>query len=155
MNENVLWFDVSMDDVLLLQELEGDHHLGYEPFYYYLTEFLGLLENEILQGAFIAVLDEEKQRIGCFFCIDVLQDVRMGYFPEQIDLLKQGIGGYHGGVGGDLLNCEDCIGIPFSSDVVAQVDFGHGPLAQHVRVVYLILVHDQEATLGDHCLLDR
>ena len=64
-------------------------------------------------------------------------------FPKKVDFLKEGIGGDHGGVGGYLFDCEHGVFIVFSCFVVAEIEFGHGSFAEHVSVVYLVVVHDK------------
>jgi hypothetical protein len=100
--------------------------------------------DEVFEGAFVAVLDEEEEGVGGFFGVDVFEDVGVGDFAEEVDLLEEGVGGYHGGVCGDLLHCEFCLFVALAGGVVPEVDLAHGPLAQHVAVFYLVLAEDQK-----------
>ena len=54
-----------------------------------------MLQHEVLQSTFVAKLNEQKKRVRGFLGIDVFENVRMGYFSEQVDFLQEGIGGNH------------------------------------------------------------
>ena len=87
MNKNIFWFDVSMDNVTSFQKLESYHHLSYKSSNHLLTQALRMFEYKVFQSTFITVLNKQKQGVRTFLCIDVLQNIRMGYFSEKVDLL--------------------------------------------------------------------
>lgn len=108
---------------------------------------------KILKRTLVAKLDKKKKGIGCFFGIDVFEDVRMGNFSKQVDFLQKCICSYHGWFCRDLFDCKHGIDIgriALILAVVAEVHFGHGTFAQHIGVVYLIFVDDEETFLAVH-----
>jgi len=149
-DQYVLGLNVPVNYVPFLQETQGHHHLGrkstHHVFPYPQTVAL-VLADQVLQSTPIAVLDKQKQRSGALLGVNVLQHVGMRYFAQQVDFLQKGVSGDHGGVYRDLFDCEHGGSITFSSPVVAEVDFGHGTLSEHVGVVDLVLVEHQETLL--------
>lgn len=91
MNENIFRFYVSMNDTVLFKKLQGDYHLCNKSFQYALLQIFLLVEYEILKCAFIAILQNEIQWSWTLFGIDIFQNVGMGHFSQQIDLLQDGI----------------------------------------------------------------
>lgn len=148
MDEYVFRFDVAMDDVPILQELQRDYDLCDESTDDLVGKPVLVLKNEVLKCALVAVLYEEKERVGTLLGVDVLEYIRMRDFPKKVDLLKQRIGSYGVGVNRDLLDCEDCTFIVFARKVVTEVNLCHCALAQHCGVIYLVLGHDKETVLS-------
>ena len=94
-NEDVLGLDVPVDDVLFLQKLESNHHLGDESLDHRLRQPLGVLEHEVFQGAFVAELDEQEKLVRSLLGVDVFEDVGVSYLPEQVDLLQESVCSNH------------------------------------------------------------
>jgi hypothetical protein len=150
MDEDVFRFDIPVNDIPFFQKFEGNDHLRDESADNFVRKTLFVLKNEIFEGPLVAVLDEEKESIGTFLGVDVFEDVGVRDLAEEVDFLKKGVGGDHGGVNRDLLDCELGIFIALACFVVAEVYFGHGALPQHVGVVDLILVQNQKSLFRVH-----
>ena len=147
MDEDVLRLDVAMDDVPVLQELQGDDDLGDEATDDLVGKPVLVLEDEVLKRALVAVFYKEEERVRTLLGVDVLQDIGMRDFPQQVDLLKQGVGSDGAGVDRDLLDREDGTFVVLAGEVVAEVDLRHRALAQHRGVVDLVLGHHEELVL--------
>lgn len=81
-DEDVLGLDVAVDDVAFLQKAQGNDHLSDETLYHFLAEPLGVFEQKVLEGALVAVLDEQEEGVGTLLGVDVLEDVGMGDFAQ-------------------------------------------------------------------------
>lgn len=95
MDQYILRLNIPMDDISFLEKLQSYHHLCNESLYYLFRQLFLVVQDKVLEGPFIAVLDEEKERVGALLGINVLEDVGVRDFPEEVDFLEEGIGCDH------------------------------------------------------------
>jgi len=88
-----------------------------------------MVQDKVLKGSLVAVLDEQEERVWTFFSIDIFQDIGMGYFSKEVYLLKKRVCGDHGGVYGDLFHSKHSGFVGLARFVVAKVDLGHRPFS--------------------------
>lgn len=103
-----------------------------------------MLDDEILKSPFVTVLDEQKQRIWTLFRINILENIGMSYFTQQINLLEEGVCGNHRRVYGYLFDSKLSVFVTFSSLIIPEINFGHGSFSEHIGVVDLVFVEDKK-----------
>ncbi len=78
-----------------------------------------MLQHEVLEGSFVAILDEEEQRAGTFLGVDILQNIGVSNFSQEVDLLQKRVCGDHGRIAGDFLHGKHGVDVRLSGFIIA------------------------------------